>query len=902
MRTSEMKVEGPSFARAPFINVKGEIGEWEIAQIRDEGHHKELSRDLGISAELAWLLLRRSGGSVNGAKDLWTGRYDFPCVRDLPGIGKGIDRISSAIDANEGILIYSDFDADGVTSAVILKEALGLAGACHTSVYLPSRFEDGYGFHAHLMTEFSEAEIGLIITADCGIVASDTCTEAKRLGIDVIITDHHKLGDVLPDALSIINPWLPSWKGFELDDLSGAGVAYLLAWGLLERRHLLNEIEPDWAMDLLTISIAGDGQPVTGLNRAWVKRGLKSIERSDRQGILSLLLVSGLAKLKTDRGLDFVPRTPEQGLREYLSQILDEGTLNVLDLKPYLVAKDIDYERDIMFGLVPRINAAGRMGHPVHAFDLLCSNDVHTCLALALELEELNEERRKKESIVVQECLGEIETHGAFSQICGDDVDLPSDETNACGFMNAHRGYLRYSVSAYKPSWHEGIIGIAASRVRDAYRRPCALIGGDGPVFKGSVRGVEGFNVYESLSLCKDLLVSFGGHEGAAGFSIEGENISEFVESFERACESGFCGVSMEHSMELDCLLSAEKVVGDFLHSCLSLEPFGRGNPVPLFGVEDCKIEGARLLGKNMSHLELLVDAGDTLRFIWFGAGERAVDVCFPGKCDVAFTPAKNMYNGQETVSLQVRDVRPARSLFGSTYGGICKHISGCCPCVIYTWSKDAASSIYVALRRMGMDAKLHVRGQCRSLAHDAAYALKQGTGLVISTYPWDLLGEDDDLELDFVVAHLPVSQSSREKLECVGRLPRVHMINTDEYLEDSGRWLQCRFPGKEDMERLWSAFLRISEGGSIPVWKMNPLDLDNLEDLGELAYDQRLLLVRSCISIMMELGMLSYACVDKVPIAVIHRPKGKVSLSGSDIYSYGLKIRETGTDNLARV
>ena len=127
-------------------------------------------------------------------------------------------------------------------------------------------------------------------------------------------------------------------------------------------------------------------------------------------------------------------------------------------------------------------------------------------------------------------------------------------------------------------------------------------------------------------------------------------------------------------------------------------------------------------------------------------------------------------------------------------------------------------------------------------------------------------------------------------------------MINTDEYLEDSGRWLHCRFPGKEDMERLWSAFLRISEGGSIPVWKMNPLDLDNLEDLGELTYDQRLLLVRSCISIMMELGMLSYACVDKVPIAVIHRPKGKVSLSGSDIYSYGLKIRETGTDNLARV
>ncbi len=897
-----MKVEGTSFARAPFINVKGEIGEWEIAQISDDGPHKELSKDLGISAELAWLLLRRSGGSVRGAKDLWTGRYDFPCVSELPGIGKGIDRISSAIDANEGILIYSDFDADGVTSAVILKEALELAGACHISVYLPSRFEDGYGFHAHLMTEFAEAGIGLIITADCGIVASETCTEAKRLGIDVIITDHHKLGDVLPDAFNIINPWLPSWKGFELDDLSGAGVAYLLAWGLLEKRNLVNEIETDWAMDLLTISIAGDGQPVTGLNRAWVKRGLKSIEGSNRQGILSLLLVSGLAKLRTDRGLDFVPRTVEQGLREYLSQILDEGALNVRDLKPFLVLKDIDYERDIMFGLVPRINAAGRMGHPVHAFNLLCSSNVHTCLGLALELEELNEERRKKESIVVQECLGEIETHGAFSQVCGDDYDLPLDETNACGNMDVQRGYLRYSVTAHKQSWHEGIIGIAASRVRDAYRRPCALVGGDGPVFKGSVRGVEGFNVYESLSLCKDLLVSFGGHEGAAGFSIDGENISKFVESFERACESGFCGVSMEQSMELDGMLPVEKIVGDFLHSCLRLEPFGRGNPVPLFGVEDCKIEGARLLGKNMSHLELLVDAGHVLRFIWFGAGERAVDVCFPGKLDVAFTPAKNTYNGQQTVSLQVRDVRPARSLFGSSYEGICKYISGSRPCVIYTWSKDAASSIYVALRRAGIDAKLHVRGQRRSLAHDAAHALKQKTGLVISTYPWDLLSEGDNLELDVVVAHLPISQSSREKLESLGRLPRVHVISADEYFEDSSRWLQCRFPGKEDMERVWSAFLQMSEGGSMPVWKMNLLDLDNFEDSGKLAYDQRLLLVRSCISIMMELEMLSYACVDKVPTAVIHRPKGKVSLSGSDTYSSGLKIRETGTDNLARI
>lgn len=898
-----MKVEGTSFARAPSINVKGEIGEWEIAQICADGPHKELSKDLGISAELAWLLLRRSGGSVSGAKDLWTGRYDFPCVRGLPGIGKGIDRIISAIDTNEGILIYSDFDADGVTSAVILKEALELAGACHISVYLPSRFEDGYGFHAHLMTEFAEAGIGLIITADCGIVASDACTEAKGLGIDVVITDHHKLGDVIPDAFSIVNPWLPSWKGFELDDLSGAGVAYLLAWGLLEKRNLVNEIETDWAMDLLTISIAGDGQPVTGLNRAWVKRGLKSIETSNRQGILSLLLISGLAKLRTDRELDFVPRTVEQGLREYVSQILDEGALNVRDLKPFLVSKDIDYERDVMFGLVPRINAAGRMGHPVHAFNLLCSSDVHTCLGLALELEELNEERRKKESIVVQECLGEIETHGAFSQVCGDDYDLPLDETNACGNMDVQRGYLRYSVTAHKPSWHEGIIGIAASRVRDAYRRPCALVGGDGPVFKGSVRGVEGFNVYESLSSCKDLLVSFGGHEGAAGFSIEGVNISKFVESFERACESGFCGVSMEQSMELDGMLPVEKLMGDFLHSCLRLEPFGRGNPVPLFGVEDCKIEGARLLGKNMSHLELLVDAGHVLRFIWFGAGERAVDVCFPGKLDVAFTPAKNTYNGQQTVSLQVRDVRPARSLFGSNYGGICKHISGSCPCVIYTWSKDAASSIYVALRRAGIDAKLHLKGQRRSLAHDAAHALKQRTGLVISTYPWDLLSEGDNLELDVVVAHLPISWPSREKLESLGRLPRVHVINADEYyFEDSSRWLQCRFPGKEDMERVWSAFLRMSEGGSIPVWKMNLLDLDNFEVFEKLAYDQRLLLVRSCISIMMELRMLSYACVDKVPTAVIQRPKGKVSLSESDTYSHGLKIRETGTDNLARL
>ena len=895
-----MKVDRVFSNRSPSMKVKGEIGEWKCAPLFDAGPIKDLSERLGISSEIASFLLRRSGGSIHSAQNLWAGKCDLPYVRGLPGIEQAIDRIGLAIDTNEHVLIYSDFDADGVTSAAILKEALERAGAHRVSVFLPSRFEDGYGFHAHLMREFAEAEVGLVITADCGIVASEACSEARKFGIDVIVTDHHKIGDSLPDALCIIDPWLPSWKGFELQDLSGAAVAYLLVWGLLEKRNLIDEIEPDWATDLLTLSIAGDGQPVTGLNRAWVKKGLTSIENSSRQGILALLLVSGLAELRTDLPQNCAVREPEQGLREYLLKILDEGTMGTTDLKQSLVLTDIDYERDVVFGLVPRINAAGRMGHPIDAFDLLCSNDIDRCLGLALELEGLNEERRKTESIVLEECFKELEKYEAYCAVPGDDTDLPLEGTGISENAALDQNYSRYSVFAHKPSWHEGIIGIAASRVRDAYKRPCALVGGDGPVFKGSVRGVSGFNVYESLSMCKDLLVSFGGHEGAAGFSIDEKSIPGFIEAFEQACEHGFQGVSMEQSVYLDGMLRIDEATGDFLNSCLHLEPFGRGNPVPVFGISDCKITGARLLGKSMNHLELLVDAGEPLRFIWFGAGERAVDVCFSGKCDVAFSPARNTYNGKQSVSLQVKDVRPARSLLGHRYDGISKYISGSFPTLVYTWSKDAASSIYVALSRAGLDPKLHLKGQCKSLAHDAAYVLKQRNGLVVSTYPWDLLNEGKSSGVELIVAHGPVSQVSREELVRLARLPHVRVVDTDEYVEDARRWMRCLFPGKEDMEKLWSAFVQKSLGGSIPVWSTNPIDLDNLGDFEELSFEQKLLLVRSCISIMIELGMLSYGCVDKVPVAVLHRPKGKVSLKRSVTYSCGLRIRDAGLCDLA--
>lgn len=886
-------------------SITGACGRWELPLPVDAAQVIKLSEELGISEEISSLLLRRAGGLVEPAKNLWSGHHPFPEVMALPGIKDGVARIIHAVESQEHVLIYSDFDADGVTSAVILNDALASAGVRNVSVFFPCRFEDGYGFHSDRIDDFAKQGIGLIITADCGITGEEACSRARELGIDVVVTDHHKIGPRLPKALSIINPQLPAWQSLGLQDLTGAGVAYLLARGLLEAKGLLDKLEHNWAKDMLALSIAGDGQPVTGLNRVWIKQGLRLLSETNRPGIMALLLVSGVFRLRAGEYSELASTVSLAVQHNMMAEHTGSNPVEVAlgqvpgvcEIRECLELRDIEFERDVMFGLVPRLNAAGRMGSANDAFDLLCETSLAKAFQLAVKLDKLNQQRRKIEEGMLDECFSDIELSRPQVFVHGDDLDhdfcLNSGQVQGTG-SSGQTSYPKYSVFAHRPSWHEGVVGIAASRVRDTYGRPCALAGGEGSALKGSVRGIPGFNVHEALSRCHEFLLGFGGHEGAGGFSVTESNIPGFAGKFEEVCQQLLEDTALEQAIQLDDVFSPSDLQQEFLKSCLSLEPFGRENPAPLFGVIGCKIAGARLLGKSRNHLELVVDGKEPLRFIWFRAGEKAGEVCFPGACDIVFTPSRNVYMGRESISLFVRDIRPAWSLFGRGYHELASGIPEQGPAIIYTWSRDAASSMYVALMREGLQAALHFRGQERALVHDARMMIRRGSGVVISTAPWDLAGGHGMPPVNLIVAHLPVSIDSLKRISQMAQLPNVNLDYMDNYAEDAKVWLESRFPSKEYMEKVWKSLAGRPGNNGIPVWEIGPLYSGGFQDLENRTYDQNLLLLRSCISIMIELGMISYDIAGRTPRFVLRKPNGQVSLLGSALYSQGRQAEET--------
>ncbi len=885
-------------------SITGACGRWELPLPVDATQVIKLSEELGISEEISSLLLRRTGGLTGLAKNLWAGQHPFPEVMALPGIQDAVARIIHALESQEHVLVYSDFDADGVTSAVILKEALARVGIESISVFFPCRFEDGYGFHSGRIDDFAKQGIRLIITADCGITGEEACTKAKELGIDVIVTDHHKIGPRLPEAHSIINPQLPAWQSFRLQSLTGAGVVYLLARGLFETNGLLDKLEHSWAKDMLALSIAGDGQPVTGLNRVWAKEGLRLLSKISRPGIMALLMVSGVIRLRAGDHSEYastVSLAVQHMMAEDTGSKPVEVTLgripNICEIRECLEVRDIEFERDVMFGLVPRLNAAGRMGSASDAFDLLCETDLSKAFELAVKLDKLNQQRRKIEEGMLKECFLDIENSRPSVFIHGDDLDydfcFDPGQVQGTG-APGQAAYPKYSVFAHRPSWHEGVIGIAASRIRDAYGRPCALAGGEGSALKGSVRGIPGFNVHEALSRCQEFLLGFGGHEGAGGFSVTGSNIPGFARKFEKVCQELLEDIPLEQAIQLDGVFGACDLQEEFLKSCLLLEPFGRENPAPLFGVFDCKISRARLIGKSRNHLELVIAGKEPLRFIWFGAGEKAAEVCSPGACDIVFTPKRNMYMGRESISLFVQDIRPAWSLFGHGYRQFASGIPKQERVIIYTWSRDAAFSIYVALMRAGLRSSLHFRGQERALVHDAKMMIKRGSGVVISTSPWDLAGGHDMPPVNLIVAHLPVSIDSLERLSRMAQLPNVNIDYMDNYTEDAKIWLESCFPSKEYMEKVWKSLAGRPGNNRIPAWEIGPLHSGCFQDLENREYDHNLLLLRSCISIMIELGMISYDITGRTPWFVLRKPDGQVSLMESALYSRGRQAEET--------
>lgn len=506
----------------------------------------------------------------------------------LKDMDKAADRVRRAIDAQELICVYGDYDVDGITATCLLTEALTLLGGTAVS-YIPDRTEEGYGLNQGAVTRLAQQGVTLIVTVDCGITAVDEVEFARSLGMDVVITDHHHCKDKLPAAQAVVDPRRHDC-GYPFPELAGVGVALKLAQALVppdERDAVFRRFG-----ELAAIGTVADVMRLTDENRALVRQGLELLAHTTRPGLCALLREAGL----------------EPGAA------------------PTAVT--------VSYGLAPRINAAGRMEQAMVALELLLTRDGERGEALAHALCRLNRERQAIEQDIYDQCAALLEAR---------------PELAAPAIVLAGEG------------WHQGVVGIVASRLAEKYACPTIMISLEGGQGKGSCRSFGGFNLFAALEQCAHLFTAYGGHEMAAGFTIPAENIPVFRQLICRLVSGYTGGRPMEAAIDVDAevddcaLLSLPQV-----ESLTALEPFGSGNPKPVLLLRGACVASCCDVG-NGRHLKMkLRRDGVVLDAIFFSANAAACGVSPGDRLDVIFNPQINEFRGARTVQLQLCDLRPA--------------------------------------------------------------------------------------------------------------------------------------------------------------------------------------------------------------------------------------------------
>lgn len=546
-----------------------------------------LSQSLGITSVTAQVLLNRGITNEEEANVFLNSTlFDLPSPYLMAGMEKAVERIKKALGQGETIAIYGDYDVDGVTSTALFYSFLKSLGA-NVTYYNPDRLKEGYGVNIDAVRKLSEEGVTLIISGDCGITAVSEVEEAKSLGIDFIVTDHHQPPSELPDAISILNPQQPSCK-YPAKEIAGVGVIFNLAIGL--RRALRDEGffkngEPNLGdfLDLVALGTVADCAPLREVNRILVKEGIKRMESPKRIGLKALKEASSI-----------------------------KGEVSSFDLG---------------FKLGPRVNASGRMSSASSAVELFISEDIEKARELAKKLSHENSSRQSVEADIIKEAIEQIES---------DPLHLSSN-----------------SIVIASRKWHPGIIGIVASRIVERYERPAILIAVDEDgTGKGSGRSVEGVNIYQALSECREILIQYGGHEQAAGISIKEQDIEKFRGMFQLAVDSG--AGTTESVLNIDCRVELSDITEELLSEFETLEPFGIGNPEPVLYAEGVQIHSQRLLKEK--HLSLKVKQGDRpLDAIWFNMKEPRI--LKQDRIDIVFTPEFNKWNGKKEIQLRVRDI-----------------------------------------------------------------------------------------------------------------------------------------------------------------------------------------------------------------------------------------------------
>lgn len=502
----------------------------------------------------------------------------------LKDMDKAAARITRAVDNMEKIAVYGDYDADGVTSTAMLYSYLETRGA-DVIFYIPQREGEGYGMNIGAVEYLKEQGVSLIVTVDNGISSVQEVARANELGIDVVVTDHHRPQEILPDAVAVVDAYRPDdtspYKHF-----SGVGIAFKLLMALEDGAGDVEDLLEAYS-DLAAIGTIGDIVPLTGENRTLIRAGLERLSQSDRPGVQALLENAGIAgKALTST--------------------------------------------NVAFTLVPRINATGRMGAPERAVRLLISGYEEEAEVLSEEICADNEERRRVEAEIAEAAFADIEAKGYTK----DRVVVVDGE-----------------------NWHHGVIGIVASRVTERCGKPCMIISRGETEAKGSGRSIEGFSLFEAICACGDLLIKFGGHPMAAGITLKPENIEAFRKRINQYAAEHFPQMPTQ-TVTLDCKLNPAALSVSMAQSLTQLEPFGNGNPQPVFGLFNMELSNVTPVGGG-GHLRLTLEKnGAVITAMRFNTKPEELPYHIGDKIDLAVQLEAREFRGQPSLTVIVRDMK----------------------------------------------------------------------------------------------------------------------------------------------------------------------------------------------------------------------------------------------------
>lgn len=559
------------------------LRKWEVRPL-DKERAAAFAQTYGVPFFLAMLMNIRGLDDAAHLRDFLGEGEPLSDPFLLKDMDKAAARITRAVDNMEKIAVYGDYDADGVTSTAMLYSYLETRGA-DVIFYIPQREGEGYGMNIGAVEYLKEQGVSLIVTVDNGISSVQEVARANELGIDVVVTDHHRPQEILPDAVAVVDAYRPDdtspYKHF-----SGVGIAFKLLMALEDGAGDVEDLLEAYS-DLAAIGTIGDIVPLTGENRTLIRAGLERLSQSDRPGVQALLENAGIAgKALTST--------------------------------------------NVAFTLVPRINATGRMGAPERAVRLLISGYEEEAEVLSEEICADNEERRRVEAEIAEAAFADIEA----------------------------KGYMKDRVVVVDgENWHHGVIGIVASRVTERCGKPCMIISRGETEAKGSGRSIEGFSLFEAICACGDLLIKFGGHPMAAGITLKPENIEAFRKRINRYAAEHFPQMPTQ-TVTLDCKLNPAALSVSMAQSLTQLEPFGNGNPQPVFGLFNMELSNVTPVGGG-GHLRLTLEKnGAVITAMRFNTKPEELPYHIGDKIDLAVQLEAREFRGQPSLTVIVRDMK----------------------------------------------------------------------------------------------------------------------------------------------------------------------------------------------------------------------------------------------------